>query len=187
MRHLLTLVSLALLLHAEPVHDMTVGNWQTITTSTSENRTHVTEKEFLNLKADHTFDITILVNLKKGEHFIKDLQVKASGIWKRYVTTLVVVIQKIEVPFAKEVSRTITQRSLELLAGTYQARLRGNPIRINTITFLDNNKLTIVDEKGIKTEYTKSKALPKTVTMPSQLHKEEPIRMQVGGVRHKRF
>jgi len=142
-------------LWAGSVHDMTVGDWRTVTKSTSENHTHVTEKEFLNLKADHTFEITILVSLKKGEHFIKDLQVKASGIWKRHITTLVVVIQKIEVPFAKEVSRTITQQSLQALAGTYQARLKGDPIRINTITFLDDHKLTIVSEKGVETSYTK--------------------------------
>ena len=156
MKYILCVLLLSLFLNAEqPVHDMTVGNWHTVTTSTSENRTRVTEKEFLHLKADHTFEITILVNLKKGEHFIKDLQVKASGIWKRYITTLVVVIQNIEVPFAKEVSNTISQRSLEALAGTYQARLRESPIRINTITLLTNTNLTIVNEKGIATEYTK--------------------------------
>jgi len=156
MRSLLFSLLFVFSLYAQPVHDMTVGNWQTVTTSTSENHTHVTEKEFLNLKADHTFEIMILVNLKKGEHFIKDLQVKASGIWKRHITTLVVVINKIEVPFAKEVSRTITQRSLEALAGTYQARLKETPIRINTITYLDDKKLTIVNEKGITTTYLKN-------------------------------
>ena len=156
MRSLLFSLLFVFSLYAQPVHDMTVGNWQTVTTSTSENHTHVTEKEFLNLKADHTFEIMILVNLKKGEHFIKDLQVKASGIWKRHITTLVVVINKIEVPFAKEVSRTITQRSLEALAGTYQARLKETPIRINTITYLDDKKLTIVNEKGISTTYLKN-------------------------------
>ena len=155
MRAFFTLLLLTLALFAQPVHDMTVGNWQTITKSTSENRTRVTEKESLWLKADHTFEILILVNLKKGEHFIKDLQVKANGIWKRYNTTLVVVIQNIEVPFAKEVSRTITQRSLEALASTYQARLKESPIRINTITFLDHQKLTVVNEKGVETTYTK--------------------------------
>ncbi|SFV90413.1 hypothetical protein MNB_SV-4-1307 [hydrothermal vent metagenome] len=164
MRALFLSFATFLTLNAQPVHDMTVGDWRTVTKATSENHTHVTEKEFLNLKPDHTFEITILVSLKKGEHFIKDLQVKASGIWKRHITTLVVVIQKIEVPFAKEVSRTITQQSLEALADTYQARLKGNPIRINTITFLDDKKLTIVSEKGVKTSYTK-------FTGPSPLQK----------------
>ncbi len=164
-------------LWAQPVHDMTVGDWRTVTKATSENRTRVTEQEFLNLKADHTFDITILVSLKKGEHFIKDLQVKASGIWKRHITTLVVVIQKIEVPFAKEVSRTITQQSLQTLAGTYQARLKGDPIRINTITFLDNHKLTIVSEKGVKTSYTKFVGKPassKPLKIPTPVQAVKP-------------
>ncbi len=155
MKRFMLFVICTLFLNAQQVHDMTVGNWHTVTTSKSENRTRITEKEFLNLKADHTFDITILVSLKKGEHFVKDLQVKASGIWKRYITTLVVVINKIEVPFAKEVSNTITPQSLQALASTYQARLRGNPIRINTITLLTKDKLTIVNEKGVKTEYTR--------------------------------
>ena len=156
MRSLLFFLIFAALLNAQPpAHDMTVGDWRTVTKATSENRTNVTEKEFLNLKSDHTFEITILVSLKKGEHFIKDLQVKASGIWKRHITTLVIVIEKIEVPFAKEVSRTITRRSLEALANTYQSRLKGNPIRLYTITFLNNKTLTIVSEQGVKTSYTK--------------------------------
>jgi len=155
MRYLFILFSILMYLQAEPVHDMTVGNWQTITDSFSENRTHVIEKESLNLKADHTFDITILVNLKKGEYFIKDLEVKASGIWKRHITTLVVVINKIEVPFAKEVSRGISQRSLETLASTYQVQLKESPIRIYTITYLDDKKLTVVNEKKASTTYKK--------------------------------
>ena len=162
MRTLIASLLLTLALQAQPVRDMTVGIWQAVSTSRSENRTYVTEKETLNLKADHTFEITILVNLKKGEHFIKDLEVKASGIWKRYITTLVVVINKIEVPFAKEVSRTITQQSLEALAGTYQAKLKETPIRIYTITYLDDKKLTVVNEKKVETTYTKFLALPKS-------------------------
>jgi hypothetical protein len=81
--------------------------------------------------------------------------VKASGIWKRHITTLVVVINKIEVPFAKEVSRNISQRSLETLASTYQSRLKESPIRIYTITYLDEKKLTIVSEKSVTTTYQK--------------------------------
>jgi hypothetical protein len=166
MKALLLLLAVTLSVLAQPVNDMTVGNWQTVTTSTSENHTHVTEMESLWLKPDHTFEIIILVNLKKGEHFIKDLEVKATGIWKRYVTTLVVVINKIEVPFAKEVSRTITQRSLEALASTYQARLRESPIRINTITFLNDKKMVIINEKGVKTEYTKHNTPPPKPQLP---------------------
>jgi len=155
---LLPLVA-ALSFAAPPAHDMTVGEWQTVTRASSENHTHVTEKESLSLHADHTFTLTILVNLKKGEHFIRDLEVKASGIWKRHVTTLVVVIEKIDVPFAKEVSRTITRRSLEALASTYQAKLKVTPIRIYTITYLDQKKLTVVSEAGIETRYTKQPPL----------------------------
>jgi len=170
MRFLFTLLALVLALHAaKPVHDMTVGNWQSITESYSPNHTHVVEKESLNLKADHTFDITILVNLKKGEHFIKDLEVKASGIWKRHITTLVVVINKIEVPFAKEVSRTITRRSLEALASTYQAKLKETPIRIYKITYLDDKKLTVVNEKEVSTTYIKFIPKPPAPKTPVKL------------------
>ena len=160
---ILLIFLLSLTLYAQPVRDMTVGNWHTVTTATSQNHTRVTEKEFLNLKSDHTFEITILVNLKKGEHFVKDLQVKATGIWKRYITTLVVVIERIEVPFAKEVSNTITRASLESLARTYQARLRESPIRIYTITLLTKDQFTIVNEQGVKTEYTRYIAPARTV------------------------
>jgi len=161
MRSLWISLLFTLALHAQPVRDMTVGVWQIVTKSTSENHTHVTEKRSLWLKADHTLEILTLVNLKKGEHFIKDLQIKANGIWKRYNTTLVLVIQKIDVPVAKEVSRTITQRSLKSLAATYQAHLRESPIHIDTITFLDHKKLTIIDEKGVETTYIK-KIAPKS-------------------------
>jgi len=155
MRTLFIIFLFAVSLSAEPVNDMTVGKWQIITHSTSKNRTHITEKEILDLKANHTLDIIILVSLKKGEHFIKDLQFKATGIWKRHTTTLVLVIQKIEVPFAKEISRTITKRSMEALAAIYQSRLTESPIRINTITLLTDKKMTIINEKGVSTSYTK--------------------------------
>ena len=176
MKVLSFLLCIATVVYAQhDVHDMTVGDWRTEIKATSENHTHVTEIESLNLHSDHTFEIAIHIDLKKGEHFIKDLRVKANGIWKRHITTLVLVIQKRALPFAKEVSNTITPQSLQALAKTYQAKLNGSPIRIYTIILLTKNRFTIVDEKGIKTEYNRYIPVKQKPVMSQKTHVQETL------------
>jgi len=128
-----------------------IGKWQAVTHSTN-NGTATTEKEYLYLNADHTFSLVILVSLKKGDAFIKDLHVEGSGIWKRRDNMLVVVVKKVEVPAAKEVY-LISQQSLENLAANFQNRFKNEPIRISIIKSIDKNNLTTVNEKLRDTRY----------------------------------
>ncbi len=128
-----------------------VGKWQAVTHSTN-NGTATTEKEYLYLNADHTFSLVILVSLKKGDAFIKDLHVEGSGIWKKRDNMLVVVVKKVEVPAAKEVY-LISQQSLENLASNFQNRFKNEPIRISIIKSIDRNNLTTVNEKLKETRY----------------------------------
>ncbi len=155
-RFLLVTIAVTTTLYAQ-VSDMTVGRWTT-ETKTRNNHTDVTEKETLLLNADHTFSDTIVVDLVRGKHFVKGLQVRAEGIWKRYLTTLVIVIKKIDVPFAKEVSDSIAYPSLQVLASTYKSRFDRSPILFFTITVLDEHKLVVKNEQGSVTAY--EKALP---------------------------
>ena len=160
MRAILMLCLLSWGLLAQQPHDMTLGKWQRENTFKSPNKTIVHQKELLELKSDHTFVWRFVIDLKKKEHFVKGLEVEATGIWKRYVTTLVLVLQHQKTPFAKEVSNSINPASLQALARTYQAPFQGSPIRVNTITYLDKQKLTFTNEKGEKISYTKGKPTP---------------------------
>ncbi len=91
-----------------------VGKWQGVI-QTSNHGTRITEKEYFNLNADRTFSLTMLVNLKKDEAFVRDLRIEGSGIWRVKDDTLVLVVNKVEVPFAKEIY-LISQESLRNLA-----------------------------------------------------------------------
>ena len=132
---------------------MFVGMWQSI--SQTKNRGTVTiEKEYLSLNANNTFSILLLVSVQKGDAFVKDLQIKGSGIWKVHKGTIVYVIQNVDVPFAKEVYR-ISQTSLEQLANYFKHRFDGQPIRIISVTKLNTNQLSVINENNKETHYTR--------------------------------
>ena len=130
-----------------------VGKWQSI--SQSKNKGTLTiEKDYLTLNANNTFSILLLVSIQKGDAFVKDLQIKGSGIWSVHNNTLVYVIKKVDVPFAKEVY-LISQQSLLQLANFFKKRLTDKPIRINTIQRMDGKHLTLINEREIVTRYTR--------------------------------
>ena len=130
-----------------------VGKWQSI--SQTKNKGTVTiEKEYLSLNANNTFSILLLVSVQKGDAFVRDLQIKGSGIWKAHKGTMVYVIKTVDVPFAKEVYR-ISQTSLEQLANYFKHRFDGQPIRINSITQLNAKQLSVINENNKETHYTR--------------------------------
>jgi len=130
-----------------------VGKWQSI--SQSKNKGTLTiEKDYLTLNANNTFSILLLVSIQKGDAFVKDLQIKGSGIWSVHNNTLVYVIKKVDVPFAKEVY-LISQQSLLQLANFFKKRLTDKPILINTIQRMDGKHLTLINEREIVTRYTR--------------------------------
>jgi len=145
-------VILALMLELHAVErTQLIGSWKSVAKSTN-NGTLTIEKEYLHLNADRSFSIVILVSLQKGDAFVKDLQIKGSGIWKVHEQTLVAVVNKVEVPFAKEVY-LISQASLRNLAENFKNRLHREPIRILTIKSINRGELTTLNEDLKQTHY----------------------------------
>ncbi len=130
---------------------LVTGTWKSVAKSTN-NGTLTIEKEYLFLKANSTFTVVLLVSVQKGEAFVRDLEIKGSGIWKVSNHTLVAVVNKMEVPFAKEIYR-ISQASLRNLAANFKQRFEKEPIRILTIKSIDQNNLITVNEALKQTHY----------------------------------
>ncbi len=130
-----------------------VGNWQAVTQSTN-NGTDTIEKEYLNLRANHTFSIVLLVSIQKNDAYVKDLHIEASGIWKNRDNILVVVIKKIEVPYAKEV-HLISQESLENLSNYFKDKFHHEPIRISIVKNATTHTVTLVSENLRETVYNR--------------------------------
>jgi len=130
-----------------------MGKWESVTKS-RDNGALIVEKEHLILNPNHTFSIVIFVSLEKGDAFIKDLRIEGSGIWKNRDNTLVAVVQKVEVPFAKEIY-LISQESLRNFANTFKNKYQNEPIRISVIKMLDANKMTTINENLRESTYTR--------------------------------
>jgi len=137
-------------LRAVPLSTL-AGKWYAYAESTT-NGTATTEKEYLSLNSDNTFSIQLFVSLHKGDAFIKDLRIEGSGIWKRRDDTLVIYIQKVEVPFAKEIY-LISQESLRNLANNFKYKYESEPLKIIYIQNLDKESLVTENEKGQITSY----------------------------------
>lgn len=152
MKVLLVMLMLLLQLGAVERSDV-AGKWKAVTKSTNHG-TVTLEKEYLHLNADRSFNIVLLVSVQKEEAFVKDLQIKGSGIWKVSDNTLVVVVNKLEVPFAKEVY-LISQESLRNLAANFKRRFENEPIRILKIKSFDKHRLITVNEASKETQYSR--------------------------------
>jgi len=146
------MIMLALMLDLHAVDQMViVGKWQGVT-QTSNHGTSIIEKEYFYLNADRTFSLTMLVNLKKSDAFVRDLRIEGSGIWRVKDDTLVLVINKVEVPFAKEIY-LISQESLRNLADNFKHKFEDEPIRLSTIKHVDNANLILINEALKETQY----------------------------------
>lgn len=130
-----------------------IGKW----TAYSESRNHstlTTEKEFLSLNADGTFSVKLLVSVKNGDAFIKDLHIEASGLWKNRDETLVIFIKNLKIPFAKEIYR-ISKSSLRQVASVFENRYKDAQLKIINIQNFTGKSLVTLNEKKVTTTYTK--------------------------------
>jgi hypothetical protein len=152
LRSFVWIILTVLELHALTPQEL-VGNWSAAR-DTKFQGTKTIEKEYLQLREDHTFTIQLLVTVRKGNAYIKDLNIKGSGIWRNRDDTLVIYIKKVEVPFAKEIYR-ISQESLRALANNFKSKYEDAPLRIIFIKRLNNNHLVTLGEKMIETTYTR--------------------------------
>jgi len=152
MKVLIVLLLLMVELSAVSTNEL-VGRWQVMRQVTN-NGTLTIEKEYLTLNANHTFNILAFVSVKKENAFIKDMRIDASGIWKVWNNTVVIVVNKVEVPNAAEIYR-ISQASLRNFAATFKRKYENEPIRINKIMALDQKNLKWVNEAEVVTAYTR--------------------------------
>jgi hypothetical protein len=152
MRYLIVWFTLLVTLNAITVQEL-AGNWSAYSESTS-NGTVTVEKEYLHLNANNTFSIQLFVSVQKEEAFIKDLRIEGSGIWKSRDNTLVIYIQKVEVPFAKEIY-LISQESLRTLANNFKHKYENEPLRIIKIKSFTSSQLVTSNETLLETVYTR--------------------------------
>ena len=152
MKVLMILLLLMVELSAVSTNEL-VGKWQAMRQVTN-NGTLTIEKEYLTLNGNHTFTILAFVSIKKEDAFIKDMRIDASGIWKVWENTVVMVVNKVEVPNAAEIYR-ISQASLRNFAATFKRKYENEPIGINKIMALDQKNLKWVNEAGVETAYTR--------------------------------
>ena len=131
--------------------DEIVGKWYAYRQST-ERGTVTVEKEYLHLHANQTFTIQLFVSVQKDDAFIKDLRIEGSGIWKSREKVLVMYIQKVEVPFAKEIYR-ISQESLRMVANTFKNKYENEPLRIIFIENHTDKKLVTTNQELLETSY----------------------------------
>ena len=117
-----------------------------------ENGQETIEKSYLTLQANGFFSLLILVSVKKGDAFIKDLRVEINGTWKAEANALVYVVKNVNIPAAKEVY-LINQRSLEALARAFKNKYQNDSIHISKIKHLDAKNLMIITEKGKERNY----------------------------------
>ena len=153
MKILVMLLIMMAELSAMNQNGLLVGKWLSINQTTNQG-TLTIEKEYLSLNANNTFSILLLVSVQKGDAFVKDLQIKVTGIWKVHKDTLVYVIKTIDVPLAKEVYR-ISQKSLEELANYFRHRFDDQSIRILRIQSSNTQQLNVINEEGKVSRYTR--------------------------------
>ena len=153
MKILVMILILMAELSAMNQNGLLAGKWQTISQTKSKG-TLTIEKEYMSLNANNTFSLLLLVSVEKGDAFVRDLQIKVTGIWKVHKDTLVYVIKTIDVPLAKEVYR-ISQQSLEQLANHFRHRFDDQPIRILRIQSRNARQLNVINEKGKVSQYTR--------------------------------
>ena len=117
-----------------------------------ENGQETIEKSYLTLQENGFFSLLILVSVKKGNAYIKDLRIEINGQWKSKGNALVYIVKGVNIPAAKEVY-LINQSSLETLARVFKNKYQNDSIHISKIKHLDAKNLTIITEKGKKRSY----------------------------------
>jgi len=128
-----------------------IGNWYA-SSRTLHNHSETIEKETLSLRSDNTFSIVLLVSVRNGDAYIKDLRIEVYGSWESKGNALILVINTLHVPSAKDVY-LVSQASLETLAANFKAKYEGDRIYILKIKTLNQKQLITESGKGTVTKY----------------------------------
>jgi hypothetical protein len=130
-----------------------IGSWHT--SATIQNKSSVTtEKELLELRANNTFDITLLVSVEAPNAYLKNLKIKASGSYKLYNDLVIVVIKRVYVPMVEDV-KNISQSAVDRLAEKFKAKYSGEPILISKIQSISASQMTLLGENGASRTYSR--------------------------------
>lgn len=137
-------------LHAVTSNEM-IGNWYSAL-RTLNNGTETIEKEKLSFNADKTFVLVLMVSLKKGPAYVKDLRIEVYGNWEAKGNALVYTVNSVNVPSVKDIY-LISKQSLDNLAENFKYKWVSNKIHIYKIISIEEKKLTVKSEKGRETHY----------------------------------
>jgi hypothetical protein len=130
-----------------------LGEWSTQRSFKAGNEKHI-EREDLRFNPD-TFRLMLTVTIEKGKFLVKDLKIRASGLWKLQGEILVLVIEQISFASVAQ-TKGIDRGSFEKLVRDLRGRYLTDPIRILHLRSLDTGTLTLeTAEREIK-EYKRS-------------------------------
>jgi hypothetical protein len=147
-----TFIGLLLLLQFATANTALItGKWHDATRILNNGQETI-EKSYLTLNPNGMFYILILVSVKKGDAFIKDLRVEIAGTWKVQDGVLKYVIKNVNIPSVKEVY-LISQQSLDNLANVFKNTYTNNSVHVRKIELLDEKNMILVNEKGKKSTY----------------------------------
>jgi len=127
------------------------GKWYDATRVLSNGQETI-EKSYLTLNPNGMFHLLILVSLKKGDAFIKDMRVNISGTWKVQDAVLVYVIKNVSIPSVKDVY-LISQQSLDNLANVFKNTYQDESIQLRKIELHDEKNLILINDQGKKSTY----------------------------------
>ena len=127
------------------------GNWHSYTKDLRIDGLTI-EDETLTLNPRGTFNILLLVSVKKGVNYVKELRITVNGIWKERQGTMVFVVKKLDVPSAKKVYG-INPKSLENIANIFKNRYRKDSIWIRWIVNEEKSSFTVNTEDGSQIIY----------------------------------
>jgi hypothetical protein len=140
MKALLTLIlTFGTLLAAVPPKAL-LGSWQLERRFELNGERHL-ERETLRFRPG-TFQLTLRVDIAKGDLGVKGLTIRADGLWKLQGETLVLVLQQI-VFAGVESTRGIDEASLTSLTRQLRSRYLDDPIRILHLLHTDGKTLTV--------------------------------------------
>ncbi len=126
------------------------GEWKTESeTLVRESTNFVYEDMTIN---PGSFMVTMHITIQKNEYLIKDLQLQGKGTWKVSDNVLVYVISEVYTVGVRE-TKGISQESINKLARDLHQKYMGDPIRILRIQSVSTERLVIINESGVTTQY----------------------------------
>jgi len=142
---ILSLIILFSSLNAHSVSSL-YGEWQT--TQSSKNRgVENIEQEYIKFRPA-TVQIILKVSVKRGDYYIKNLEVIADGIWKLYKNEIIIVLQQVRVPQVESING-FTQSDINRLAKKLRSKYMDDPIKIYEITSLGDKSFVVISEDGV--------------------------------------